>query len=161
FLIAGQKYYVEALQKEGGGGDNLAVGWAKPGQSTVAPSEVISGEVLTPWTGGNIASLEKTSITSVGAPSKRNALRNVRSAVTRNRNQAQTLRTSQTSSQTQNLATVYAPQVKADAGTRRPLASTMPNGVSVPSDFPFISITTSSNPDPDYIFLDNRGGNGK
>ena len=30
-LIAGQRYYVEALQKDGGGGDNLAVGWAKPG----------------------------------------------------------------------------------------------------------------------------------
>ena len=40
-LTAGQRYYVEALQKEGGGGDNLAVGWAKPGESTSAPSEVI------------------------------------------------------------------------------------------------------------------------
>ena len=27
-LTAGQRYYVEALQKEGDGGDNLAVGWA-------------------------------------------------------------------------------------------------------------------------------------
>jgi PA14 domain len=31
-LTQGQQYYVEALQKEGGGGDNLAVGWAKPGR---------------------------------------------------------------------------------------------------------------------------------
>ncbi len=32
----------------------------------------------------------------------------------------------------------------------------MPNGVSVPSNFPFINITTNDNPDPSYIFLDNR-----
>ena len=37
----------------------------------------------------------------------------------------------------------------------------MPNGVSVPSDFPRISITTNNNPDPDPIFIDNRGGGGK
>ena len=36
----------------------------------------------------------------------------------------------------------------------------MPNGVSVPTDFPYINITTSNNPDPEYIFIDNRGGNG-
>ena len=37
----------------------------------------------------------------------------------------------------------------------------MPNGVSVPSNFPHINITINDNPDPDYIFLDNRtsGGN--
>ncbi|MBK7438461.1 MAG: hypothetical protein IPI77_17140 [Saprospiraceae bacterium] len=40
-LVAGQQYYIEALMKEGSGGDNLAVGWAKPGQSTSSPSEVI------------------------------------------------------------------------------------------------------------------------
>jgi len=32
----------------------------------------------------------------------------------------------------------------------------MPNGVSVPSNFPLINITINDNPDPDYIFLDNR-----
>ena len=42
-LQAGQRYYVEALQKEGVGGDNLAVGWARPGQATSIPSEVIPG----------------------------------------------------------------------------------------------------------------------
>ena len=52
-LTAGQRYYVEALQKEGGEGDNLAVGWAKPGQSTSAPSEVISGSVLSPFSEGS------------------------------------------------------------------------------------------------------------
>ncbi len=50
-LTAGRQYYVEALQKEGTGGDNVAVGWNKPGESTAAPSEIIPGTVLTPWTG--------------------------------------------------------------------------------------------------------------
>jgi len=45
-LLAGQKYYIEALMKEGSGSDNLAVGWAKPGQSASAPSEVIPGTYL-------------------------------------------------------------------------------------------------------------------
>ena len=48
-LVQGQLYYVEALQKEGTGGDNLAVGWAKPGQSTSAPSQIIPGAVLSPF----------------------------------------------------------------------------------------------------------------
>jgi hypothetical protein len=50
-LVAGQQYYVEALQKEAFGGDNVAVGWAKPGEPTTGPSEVIPGSVLSPWTG--------------------------------------------------------------------------------------------------------------
>jgi PQQ-dependent dehydrogenase (s-GDH family) len=45
-LLAGQKYYVEALMKEGTGGDNLAVGWAKPGQATTSPSQIIPGSNL-------------------------------------------------------------------------------------------------------------------
>ena len=49
-LQAGQQYYIEARHKQGGGGDNLAVGWAMPGQSLSAPSEVIPGEVLSPAT---------------------------------------------------------------------------------------------------------------
>ena len=36
-LVAGQKYYVEALHKEGGGGDNLAVGWTLPGGALERP----------------------------------------------------------------------------------------------------------------------------
>lgn len=46
-LTAGVKYYVEALMKEGGGGDNLAVGWRKPsdGAGTI-PTEVIPGSAL-------------------------------------------------------------------------------------------------------------------
>src|SRR6187401_1286578 len=45
-LLAGQKYYIEALLKEGTGSDNLAVGWSKPGQSIAAPGEVIPGTYL-------------------------------------------------------------------------------------------------------------------
>lgn len=33
----------------------------------------------------------------------------------------------------------------------------MPNGVSVPSDFPHINVTTNSEPSDGYIFLNNRG----
>ena len=45
-LTSGQLYYVEALMKEDKQNDNMAVGWAKPGQSTSAPSEVIPGSSL-------------------------------------------------------------------------------------------------------------------
>lgn len=37
-------------------------------------------------------------------------------------------------------------------------AGIFPNGVSVPSSFPQISITTNSSPDSERIFLDNNGG---
>ena len=47
-----------------------------------------------------------------------------------------------------------------EKGVRRvsPFAITMimPNGVSVPSNFPYINITINDNPDSGYIFLDNR-----
>lgn len=48
-LVAGQRYYVEALMKEGTQGDHMAVGWSRPGQSTTAPSEVIPGTRLIPF----------------------------------------------------------------------------------------------------------------
>ncbi|MBC8135941.1 MAG: DNRLRE domain-containing protein, partial [Fibrella sp.] len=51
-LTAGQKYYVEVLMKEGAGGDNLVVGWLKPGQSGTVPSEVVPGSALSPGAGG-------------------------------------------------------------------------------------------------------------
>ena len=50
-LTGGQNYYIEALQKEGTGGDSLAVGWSKPGESTTAPSEIIPGPALSPFIG--------------------------------------------------------------------------------------------------------------
>ena len=45
-LLAGHKYYIEALQKEGGGGDNIAVAWQGPG---IATQQVIDGAYLSPW----------------------------------------------------------------------------------------------------------------
>lgn len=46
-LEAGRKYYVEILHKAGvGAGDNLAIGWLKPGQTGSVPSEVVPGSAL-------------------------------------------------------------------------------------------------------------------
>ena len=70
-LAAGQKYYIEALQKEGEGGDNLAVGWAKPGEDSSGPSEIIPGAFLSPWTGGATAlALRAASLKAAGQPAK-------------------------------------------------------------------------------------------
>jgi len=44
-LQAGTRYYIEALQKEGGGGDNLSVGWVVPGSGV---TNVIPGANLQP-----------------------------------------------------------------------------------------------------------------
>jgi hypothetical protein len=50
-LEAGQSYYYEALMKEGGGGDNLAVAWKYPGQPTdVIPARFSRSELtLMKW----------------------------------------------------------------------------------------------------------------
>ena len=49
-LTAGQKYYFQILHKAGtGAGDNLAVGWSKPGEATTAPSEVVPTYVVSPY----------------------------------------------------------------------------------------------------------------
>ncbi|MGH1486108.1 MAG: PA14 domain-containing protein [Cellvibrionaceae bacterium] len=40
-LVAGQAYYLEVLHKEGGGGDNLAIGWQLPNSTTI---DVIGSE---------------------------------------------------------------------------------------------------------------------
>ncbi|RYD53781.1 MAG: hypothetical protein EOP83_22910, partial [Verrucomicrobiaceae bacterium] len=45
-LVAGRYYYIEALHKEGGGGDHLGVGWTYPGQTSIA---YISGSRLSTW----------------------------------------------------------------------------------------------------------------
>ncbi|QHT66187.1 T9SS type A sorting domain-containing protein [Rhodocytophaga rosea] len=44
-LVAGKKYYIEALHKEELNGDNVAVGWQQPGQTAIT---VIPGNVLSP-----------------------------------------------------------------------------------------------------------------
>ena len=47
YLEAGNRYYVEALLKEGGGGDNLAVTWQIPGGDPVTANTLpISGDYL-------------------------------------------------------------------------------------------------------------------
>jgi uncharacterized protein (DUF1800 family) len=49
-LEAGKKYYLEILQKAGtGAGDNLAVGWQKPGQTGTTPGEIVPAYVLSPY----------------------------------------------------------------------------------------------------------------
>ncbi len=45
-LSAGRRYYVEALQKDGSGGDSLAVGWQLPDGAQERP---IPGTRLSPW----------------------------------------------------------------------------------------------------------------
>ncbi|MCF7668410.1 MAG: carbohydrate-binding protein, partial [Verrucomicrobia bacterium] len=48
-LEAGKKYYIEALMKEGEGGDNLAVAWQKPGDPELQNDDPpISGNYLSP-----------------------------------------------------------------------------------------------------------------
>ncbi|RTZ62940.1 MAG: hypothetical protein DSZ35_12200, partial [Verrucomicrobia bacterium] len=48
-LTAGTSYYVRALMKEGGGGDNVAVTWIKSGEAAPANDALpIPGSVLTP-----------------------------------------------------------------------------------------------------------------
>ncbi len=45
-LVAGQRYYIEALQKESGGGDHLSIAWKKPGATSV---EVVPANALTSY----------------------------------------------------------------------------------------------------------------
>jgi len=117
-LTAGQRYYIEALHKQGGGGDNLAVGWALPWQSTAGPSQVIPSGVLSPWIGGPTVATTKAAM-----------------------NQSLT---------------------KGKPGLQiHPLYAVLSNNVSIPSDFPQITISVRRNPAPDYIWLENAGQNGQ
>ena len=45
-LTAGQRYAFECKLFQGYGGDNLAVGWLRPGQTGTVPSEIVPGSVL-------------------------------------------------------------------------------------------------------------------
>ncbi len=54
-LVAGRAYYFEIFQREGGGGDHVAVAWTKPGDA-VDTREIIAGPALSS-TGENLASL--------------------------------------------------------------------------------------------------------
>lgn len=51
-LVSGQRYYIEALHKEGGGGDHVEVAWAGPGilsADGLAATNIIAGLFLTPF----------------------------------------------------------------------------------------------------------------
>ncbi|MRI00429.1 T9SS type A sorting domain-containing protein [Kriegella sp. EG-1] len=64
-LQAGQSYYIEALMKEGDGGDHLSVGWRKPSDgSGGSPTQVVPGAYLSP------ASFEPTAVTGVSITPK-------------------------------------------------------------------------------------------
>ena len=67
-LVAGKKYYIEAIQKQGGGGDNLSVQWQLPGGTIESP---LPGKYLSPYNTSqatnlflNTSSLNSTAITS-------------------------------------------------------------------------------------------------
>jgi hypothetical protein len=62
-LVAGQKYYIEVLHKEGTGGDNVAVAWQGPGIS----QQVIAGSYLSPFVPGG-SSAARTSSVQVTEP---------------------------------------------------------------------------------------------
>lgn len=57
YLQAGQKYYIEALQKESGGGDHLSVAWQLPDGVMEAP---IAGSRLLPYSGATISLLDQS-----------------------------------------------------------------------------------------------------
>ena len=49
-LEAGKAYFIEAITKEGGGGDNLAITWIRAGDDLPADGALpISGDDLSPW----------------------------------------------------------------------------------------------------------------
>jgi len=51
-LVAGKKYYIEGLMKEGGGGDNMAVAWKlndTTNPTNGSDADIIPGSVLSPW----------------------------------------------------------------------------------------------------------------
>jgi|GEM_PF-2349392 len=55
YLVAGQKYYIEALHKESNMGDHLEVGWQLPGGAQERP---IPGGRLIPFSGGTTTSTD-------------------------------------------------------------------------------------------------------
>ncbi|CAN5367943.1 hypothetical protein BH23VER1_BH23VER1_03730 [soil metagenome] len=62
-LFAGQRYYVRALMKEGGGGDHLAVAWTQPGADSLV---IIPGPNLAPWDGAATGSGPAINLGGIG-----------------------------------------------------------------------------------------------
>ncbi|WP_428667135.1 M4 family metallopeptidase [Runella sp.] len=61
FLQAGQRRYVEALMKEGGGGDNLSVGWQLPNGALERP---IPSNRIIPYSGGGCTPPDAPTLTA-------------------------------------------------------------------------------------------------
>ncbi|MBC7922074.1 MAG: T9SS type A sorting domain-containing protein, partial [Ferruginibacter sp.] len=69
-LVAGRRYYVEVLQKDSLGGDNLAVGWRTPAMRADAAPVVVPGSVLTPFSppaNSRLAGAESAAATALWA----------------------------------------------------------------------------------------------
>ena len=62
-LVAGQRYYIEALQKEGGGGDNLAVRWRLPNNAIEEP--IPNNRLLVFGLGPPVITQQPTNVTIV------------------------------------------------------------------------------------------------
>lgn len=62
-LIAGRRYFIEALQKEGGGGDNLAVRWQIPGGTIEEP--IPNNRVIPFGIGAPVVSQQPTNVSVV------------------------------------------------------------------------------------------------
>ena len=76
-LLAGKSYYIEAFQKEGGGGDYLEVAWRPAGDTTAVtalqpiPASVLSGYATIPLVGmGNPVLANGQVIITWGGPGR-------------------------------------------------------------------------------------------
>ncbi|QHT70450.1 T9SS type A sorting domain-containing protein [Rhodocytophaga rosea] len=58
-LVAGKKYYIEALHKENSGDDNISVGWSLPSQTTIS---VIAGTYLSPFLASPTANIARVGV---------------------------------------------------------------------------------------------------
>jgi V8-like Glu-specific endopeptidase len=70
-LVQGQRYYIEALMKEGIQNDNLAVGWIQPGQDAfTSPMQVVPSYLLTPFSNASECTCRKgcNAVKTVTAP---------------------------------------------------------------------------------------------
>lgn len=76
-LVAGQQYYLEALMKEGGGGDNLAVAWQKPGEADPADGSppIPAANLIVYGLAPPVFSLQPTNVTVVEGSSALFAVR--------------------------------------------------------------------------------------
>jgi hypothetical protein len=64
YLVAGQKYYIEARHRDGSQGDHLAVGWALPNGTLERPIPGIRLSTIVPTSGGGTNNPPTVTITS-------------------------------------------------------------------------------------------------